>query len=118
MVEGPHTQPNVTAPDLPPTLTQKEPHPEWVEWSKENTIPVGGVLLMLLVFCLISHFRFATGWDKVRDIADTLAKVVQILAIIVGGWWTYFKFIKGRAYQESLIPIVSGKLLTIDSHTY
>ena len=117
MVEGPHTQPNVTNRDLP-TLTKNEPHPEWVEWFKENTIPIGGVLLILLVFCLVSHFRFAIGWSKARDIADTLAKVVQILAIIVGGWWTYFKFIKGRAYQESLIPIVSGKLLTIDSHTY
>ena len=30
----------------------------------------------------------------------------------------YFKFIKGRTYQESLIPIVSGKLLVIDCRTY
>jgi hypothetical protein len=118
MVEEPHTQPNVTAPDLPSTLTTKEPHPEWIEWLKENTVPIGGVLLMLLVFCLVSHFHGATGWSKARDIADTLAKVVQILAIIVGGWWTYFKFIKGRTYQESLIPNVSGKLVTIDSQTY
>ncbi len=70
------------------------------------------------MFSLVSHFRAGTGWSKARDIADTLAKVVQILAIIVGGWWTYFKFIKGRTYRESLILIVSGKLLTIDSHTY
>ena len=116
MVEEPHTQPNVTTPDLPSTLTKKEPHPEWGEWFNENSIPIGGVLLMLLVFCLVSHF--ATGWSKARDIADTLAKVVQILAIIVGGWWGYFKFIKGRVYQESLIPTVSGKLLTIDAQTY
>jgi hypothetical protein len=118
MVEEPHSQPNVTAPDLPPTLTKKEPHPEWVEWFKENSILIGGVLLMLLVFCVVSHFRVATGWSKARDIADTLSKVVQIFAIIVGGWWGYFKFIKGRAYQESLIPSVSGRLLTIDSQTY
>jgi hypothetical protein len=39
MVEEPHTQPNVTDPDLLPTLTKKEPHPEWVEWFKENSIP-------------------------------------------------------------------------------
>lgn len=114
MVEEPHTQPT----DLPPALTEKEPHPEWAEWLKEHCIPICGVLLMLLAFCLVSHFRAGTGWSKARDIADTLAKVVQILAIIVGGWWAYFKFMKGRAYQESLIPSVSGKLLTIDSQTY
>jgi hypothetical protein len=29
-----------------------------------------------------------------------------------------FKFLKGRTYQESLIPLVSGRFLTIDSQTY
>lgn len=118
MVEEPHTQPSVTTPAAPPTLTKKEPLPEWAEWFKEHSIPICGVLLMLVAFCLVSHFRAATGWSKARDIADTLAKAAQILAITVGGWWTYFKFIKGRTYRESLIPIVSGKLLTIDSQTY
>ena len=118
MVEVPHTQPNATAPDQSPTLTKQEPHPEWVEWLKENSIPICGVLLMLLALCLVSHFRAGTGWSKARDIADTLAKVAQIFAIIVAGGWGYFKFIKGRTYQESLIPTVSGKLLTIDSQTY
>ena len=110
MVEEPHTQPT--------DLTKQEPHPEWTEWFKEHSVPICGVLLMLVVFCLVSHFRAGTGWSKARDIADTLAKAVQILAIIVGGWWTYFKFMKGRTYHESLIPTVSGKLLTIDSQTY
>ncbi|HJS25048.1 MAG TPA: hypothetical protein VJ751_11890 [Pyrinomonadaceae bacterium] len=118
MVEEPHTQPNATTPDPSSTLTKTEPRPEWVGWLKENSIPISGVLLMLLAFCLVSHLRSGTGWSKARDIADTLAKVAQILAIIAGGWWTYFKFIKGRVYQESLIPEVSGKLLTIDSETY
>jgi len=71
-----------------------------------------------VVFCLVSHFRAGTGWSKARDIADTLAKVVQIFAILAAGGWGYFKFIKGRTYQVSLIPTVSGKLLTIDSQTY
>ena len=118
MVEEPHAQPNATSPDLPPTFTIKEPQPEWVEWFKENSAPICGVLLMLLTFCLVSHFQGSTGWSKARDIADTLAKAVQVLAIIVAGGWGYFKFIKGRTYQESLIPTVSGKLLTINSQTY
>lgn len=121
MVEEPHTQPRVTSPaqsDLPSRLTNKEPRPEWVEWFKEHCIPICGVLMMLLGFSLISHFPAGTGWSKARDITDTLAKVVQTLAIIVAGGWGYFRFIKGRVYQESLIPIVSGKLLTIDSQTY
>lgn len=118
MVEEPHTQPGITTRHLPPTLTKKEPHPEWVEWFKEHSIPVCGILLMLLAFCLVSHFHVVTGWSRARDIVDTVNKLVQIFAIILGGWWGYFKFVKGRAYQESLIPLVSGKLLTIDSQTY
>ena len=107
MVEEPHTQPRVTTSDL----TKKEPQPEWTEWFKEHCIPICGVLLMLLAFSLASHFLTGTGWSKARDIADTLAKVVQIFAIIVAGGWGYFKFMKGRTYQESLIPTVSGKAL-------
>ena len=121
MVEEPHTQPGVTTPaqsDPSPSLTKQEPHPEWAEWFKEHCIPICGVLLMLLSLSLVSHFRTGTGWSKARDITDTLAKATQILAIIVAGGWGYFKFIKGRTYQESLILIVSGRLLTIDSQTY
>ena len=77
-----------------------------------SSVDVRGIL------CLVSHFRAGTGWSKARDITDTLAKVVQILAIIMAGGWGYFKVIKGRTYQETLIPTVSGKLLTIDSQTY
>jgi len=118
MVEEPHTQPSVTTPATLPALTNEEPHPEWAEWFKEHSIPICGVLLLLVAFCFVSHFRAGTGWSKAREIADTLAKATQVLAIIVGGWWGYFKFIKGRAYQETLIPTVSGKLLTIGSQTY
>jgi hypothetical protein len=88
MVEGPHMQPA----DLQPDLTKKEPQPEWTEWFKEHSVPICGVLLMLLAFSLVSHFRARTGWSKARDIADTLNKVVQIFAIIGGGWWTYLNF--------------------------
>lgn len=117
MVEEPHTQPGVTTP-AQSDLAKQEPHPEWVDWLKEHCIPICGVLLMLLVFSLVSHFLVRTGWGKARDITDTLAKAAQILAIVLGGWWGYFKLIKGRTYQERLIPTVSGKLLTIDSQTY
>ncbi|HEX7335217.1 MAG TPA: hypothetical protein VF290_27195 [Pyrinomonadaceae bacterium] len=117
MVEEPHTQPGVTTP-AQSDLAKQEPEPEWVDWLKEHCVPICGILLMLLALSLVSHFRAGTGWSKARDITDTLAKVVQTLAIIVAGGWGYFKFIKGRTYQERLIPTVSGKLLTIDSQTY
>ena len=102
----------------PTAFTGKEPSPEWMEFFRENGIPITGVRLMLLSFCLLSHFGTATGWTKAKDITDTLVNIVQILAILAGGWWAYFKFIKGRAYQESLIPAVAGKLISIESKTY
>jgi len=34
--------------------------------------------------------------------------------LIAGGTWAYFKFVKGRAFRESLIPLVDGRFVLID----
>lgn len=45
-------------------------------------------------------------------------ETTQGLAFIAGGIWAYFKFRKGRTFQESLAPAVSGKFAFIDGTTY
>ena len=89
-----------------------------VKWFKDNSIPITTIILILLIFSFLSHFGSATGWVKGKDITSVFLNIVQIVALCLAGWWFCFKFIRGRAYKESLIPAVSGKLITIDSKTY
>lgn len=94
------------------------PDPEGVKWFREYSIPIAGVILIFLVFCIVSHFLSATGWTKAKDITDVLLNTVQMAAFIAGGWWAYFKFIKGRTFKESLVPAVSGRFVSIDDVQY
>jgi hypothetical protein len=55
------------------------------------------------------------SWITLLDAAD---KVVKIGAIIVGGVWAYYKFIKGRFYRPRLEASVSGEPFRIDNRDY
>jgi hypothetical protein len=97
-----------------PTPIMSAPDPEGLKWFREHSIPIAGIILIFLVFCIVSHFLSATGWTKAKDITDVLLNIVQMAAFIAGGWWAYFKFIKGRTFKESLVPAVRGKFVSID----
>ena len=45
-----------------------------------------------------------------KDIVSVLKDVITAAAIVLGGIWTYFNFIKGRIYRPRLEPAVSGKI--------
>src|SRR6266849_4118253 len=81
------------------------PDPEGVNWFKENSIPIAGVILVALIICLVSRYNWVT-LARVKDLADTLKNFVEIIAVAVGGWWAIFRFRIGREFQESLIPVV------------
>jgi hypothetical protein len=38
--------------------------------------------------------------------------------LIGGGVWAYFKFVKGRTFQDRLTPTVSGKIVLIDGAVF
>jgi hypothetical protein len=83
------------------------------------------LLLLLLLALLLAIIQF--GWAAIaayvvspglgQDL-DNLQKFFTILAILVGGVWTYFNFFKGRTYTPRLEPKVSGRVATIDGLTY
>jgi hypothetical protein len=69
------------------------------------------------LLCLIGHYSSITiDWSKTKDFTDAFSNVTQGLGLIAAGVWAYFKFIKGRTFQETLIPIVSGRLVLIDQY--
>jgi hypothetical protein len=58
------------------------------------------------------------GLTTTQVIVDIIQKGVTVVAICVGGFWAYFRFIQGRTFQARLEPQVSGKVATINGALY
>jgi hypothetical protein len=55
---------------------------------------------------------------RTTDVIEASKNIFEMAAIAAGGAWAYFKFIKGRTFQETLAPSVSGEFKVIDSVQY
>jgi len=95
------------------------PEPDAVNFLRENSIPIAGVLLVSLSMCLFLHYA-ASGGDrgKAKDLAEITNNLIQSIAIIVGGGWALFIFSRGRQFKESLVPTLSGRIVVIDGQTF
>jgi hypothetical protein len=108
------SKPSPLTPDM-----EKAPNREAVKWFKENSIPFAVILLLVFLLCLVGHYSSVTlDWARTKDFTDAFRNVTQGLAFIAGGVWAYFKFVKGRTFKESLVPLISGKLTSIDGFAY
>ena len=97
----------------------REPDPDFIKWLKEHCVPICGLVFGALVVCLIAHYGSITiDWTRTKDFADAVANISQSLALITGGVWAYFKFAKGRTFQDRLIPNVSGRFVAIDKSVF
>lgn len=93
--------------------------PSGLQWLREFSLPIIGVLIVLLAMCLIAHYSSITiNWAVTRDFTGSIQSVVQTLAFVFGGFWAYYKFIKGRSFQDSLSPAISGRFASIDGAVY
>lgn len=54
-------------------------------------------------------------WGKLSGIAQSVATVI---AIFLGGFWTYFTFIKGRTLKEQLEPKITTKIMMCGSDKF
>lgn len=93
--------------------TDREPHPELVEWFRDYSVPIVGILVIGLLLCWASHYGSSEDWTRGKDLTYVFLNIAQIIALTLAGWWFLFKFKKGRKFQESLIPVVSGKLIIV-----
>jgi hypothetical protein len=112
--------PSTTQPQtiIPSALTQK-PDPDGIKFFQEHSIPIVGTILLVLIGCLVVHFySIVIDWSVTENFTSSVQNIVQVLAFLAGGWWAYFKFIKGRTFKESLVPGVRGKLLFIKDVQY
>jgi hypothetical protein len=98
---------------------QEPPNPEVVKFIRKHGVPIAGALSILLLWCLVNHYSSVTiDWSRTKDVTDGFRNVTQGLAFIAGGFWAYFKFVKGRTFKESLIPGVTGKFTSINNVNY
>lgn len=61
---------------------------------------------VLFLCCRFMELNLNTAKDLVTVAKDG----ATILAIVIGGIWTYFNFIRGRIYHPRLEPAISGTL--------
>jgi len=107
----------MTDSSLQPPAGAPEPDPNLVRWLKENAVAVVSLTSLVSLLCLIGHYSPITiDWSKTKDFTDAFSNVTQGVGLIAAGVWAYFKFIKGRTFQETLIPIVSARLVLIDEY--
>jgi hypothetical protein len=100
--------------DTPPP--QGPPDPAFIKWLQENGVPIIGVLCILLGVSVV--FRYSSTSVGIKDAAETFNNFIQAFALISGGLWAIFTFTKGRQFKESLVPTVSGKVVTVNGQTF
>lgn len=57
-------------------------------------------------------------WENTEKASNALQNIGTLVALIVGGIWTYYLFIKGRVLKPRLELDVSGEIIGIDSKKY
>ena len=103
----------------PALQIHNEPVPKPLQWLKDNSLPIIGLLLLVALFCLVAHYSsIKIDWATTRDFIGAIRDLVQVIALCAAGCWAYFKFIRGRTFQESLTPAVDGHFVLLDGVVY
>jgi hypothetical protein len=76
---------------------------------------VFGVVIRTL---LPNSIDWGTTWDNSEKITGAIEHIVTIAALVVGGTWTYYRFIKGRVLISRLELGVSGEVIQLHNATY
>lgn len=101
------------------SVEPREPDPDFVNWLKENCVPIVGMAAGALLFCLVVHYGSLTvDWTRTKDFTDAFVNITHSVALIAGGVWAYFKFAKGRTFQDRLTPTVRGRFVSINGSVF
>ena len=73
------------------------------------------LLFGLVIWGLLEH---SIDWATAEEVSATLQNIATVAALIVGGVWTYFLFIKGRVFKSRLQLEVVGEIIDINSKKY
>jgi len=97
-----------------PTLTRQEPERQFLARRLDE---FGPRLSLIYTALYLSSTMFGTAVQAAPEIhpyikfwGDFAKNVVEIVAIIVGGFWTYFLFLKGRTLKHRLESSVDAAI--------
>ena len=77
------------------------------------------VLLLVLAGCLLVRYSSITvDLNRTKDASDAFKDFAEVVAIAGGAIWAFFKFRKGRTYQETLGVKISGRFISFAGVSY
>lgn len=53
-----------------------------------------------------------------KDLMDVALHAAEAAAIVIGGWWTYFNFLRGRTYKPKLAINIRGAVYPVGTAWY
>ena len=98
----------------PSSLPEKPPSE-----TRTRMVVIAVVSTAAFIICIVGHFSsLIPNFSRTKEVIEAAKNVFEMGAIVGGGAWAYFKFIKGRTFKESLVPAVAGKFSYIDDVLY
>jgi hypothetical protein len=70
---------------------------------------MGPIVRTAVLLAQAGSVEKATALDNLKTVIDILGTVVTAAAVILGGMWAYFKFVKGRTYRPRLGVRLAGQ---------
>ena len=74
-----------------------------------------GIVIMIL---LPKSIDWGATWENLENFTGTVEHVITVITLILGGFFTYYKFIKGRVFISRLEPEVSGEIISLYNTNY
>jgi len=76
---------------------------------------IGYVVMVRLFY---QYSRIEIHWSQTKEVSEIFKNCAEAIAIIGGAIWAYFKFLKGRTYQETLGLKISARCIAISPCNY
>jgi hypothetical protein len=81
------------------------------DWGDRVAFAIPAFVLVVLITVVIWPELQNLDWAKTLESSEHL---FTVLGIIIGGFWAYYGFIKGRVYMPRLEPKIIGEIIYIE----
>jgi hypothetical protein len=82
------------------------PHPHPTINGNHSMVEMTGIIGQAFVY---GDPAAKSTLDNAKDIADIISSIATSLALLIGGIWAYFKFIRGRTYRPRVEMQLAGE---------